>query len=604
MKITIGKTLDGRKIGFDLDTLLTSRLLIQANSGAGKSYIGRRLMEQLFGHVQVIAIDPEGEFATLREQFGYVLVGKGGETPADVRSAGMVAEKLLEVRASAVCDLYEMKRNDRHVWVEKFLNALVDAPKKLWHPTIVLIDEAHVFCPEKGQGESVASGSVIDLVTRGRKRGFCPVLLTQRLSKLDKSASAELLNRLVGGTFEDVDIKRAINLLSIASEDVREFSASLRTLEPGYFYALGRAISKERVLFKVDPVVTSHPQPGSAKHAAEPPPTPDQVKTLLPKLGDLPKAAEEKARTEAELRREIRELKNQIAAAARASAKPAAPVVDEDAVNKAVIAAVTDAVKRRDDAWHATVNEQLSAIGLDLQGIARRLHAIANIKFDKPVPVHIIANRPKAEARTIERTQSLAATSVKGGRGESPLARAGTDRPSSVPFDASSNGHLSSAHIRVLSRLAEIQRATGRESIPKNQLAAWSDYSPNSGGYNNILGKLRSGGYIDYPQPGTVALTEQGQGAAQPGDAPISTEEMLSHAKGVLGGSEARILEAVHRAYPEAIDKLSLAEATGFAPNSGGYNNYLGHMRTLGFIDYPQPGKVRAEDWLFLEGVA
>ena len=35
--------------------------------------------------------------------------------------------------------------------------------------------------------------------------------------------------------------------------------------------------------------------------------------------------------------------------------------------------------------------------------------------------------------------------------------------------------------------------------------------------------------------------------------------------------------------------------------NSGGFNNYLGHMRTLGFIEYPQPGKVRASDWLFLE---
>ena len=101
MKITIGET-GGKGVGFDLDTLLVTRLLIQANSGAGKSWLLRKLIEQLYGHVQVIVIDPEGEFATLREKYDFVLVGAGGETPADVRSAGLLAEKLLELRASAV----------------------------------------------------------------------------------------------------------------------------------------------------------------------------------------------------------------------------------------------------------------------------------------------------------------------------------------------------------------------------------------------------------------------------------------------------------------------------------------------------------------------
>lgn len=66
----------------DIDVLLRTRLLVQADSGGGKSWLLRRIAEQLFGKVQVIIIDPEGEFATLREKYGYVLVGKGGETPA------------------------------------------------------------------------------------------------------------------------------------------------------------------------------------------------------------------------------------------------------------------------------------------------------------------------------------------------------------------------------------------------------------------------------------------------------------------------------------------------------------------------------------------
>ncbi len=92
-------------------------------------------------------------------------------------------------------------------------------------------------------------------------------------------------------------VKRALELLSIVPEEKREVSQQLRTLDPGWFYAFGRAIAKQRVLFKVGKVETAHPKPGSAKHAAEPPPAPEAVRDLLPSLADLPKQAEEKART-------------------------------------------------------------------------------------------------------------------------------------------------------------------------------------------------------------------------------------------------------------------------------------------------------------------
>jgi DNA helicase HerA-like ATPase len=60
-KIIIG-TAGGKNIGFDIPELLTTRLLVQANSGGGKSWLLRRMAEQLFGKVQTIIIDPEGEF--------------------------------------------------------------------------------------------------------------------------------------------------------------------------------------------------------------------------------------------------------------------------------------------------------------------------------------------------------------------------------------------------------------------------------------------------------------------------------------------------------------------------------------------------------------
>ncbi len=46
----------------DLEELLATRLLVQGNSGSGKSHLLRRLLEQSAPWVQQCVIDPEGRF--------------------------------------------------------------------------------------------------------------------------------------------------------------------------------------------------------------------------------------------------------------------------------------------------------------------------------------------------------------------------------------------------------------------------------------------------------------------------------------------------------------------------------------------------------------
>jgi uncharacterized protein len=593
MKITIGQH-DGKPIAFDLETLVATRLLIQANSGAGKSYLIRKLMEELFGHIPVIAIDPEGEFATLREKFGYVLVGKGGETPADVRTAGAVAEKLLEIRASAVCDLYEMKPADRHRWVQAFLESVVNAPKAMWRSTIFILDEVHVFCPEKGAGESCASEAVIDLITRGRKRGFCTIAATQRLSKFRKDASAELLNRLVGGTFEDVDIKRAVDLMGVAREDERAFKQSLKTLDPGMFYAFGRAISKERVLFKVDPVATSHPKAGSAKHAAEPPPTPDQVKAMLPQLADLPKAAEEKARTVEELRGQVRKLAGELAAAKRAPQ-------------------LFTSLAERDRQWKTSLQEFYSQVGklLDdrnavtrqairlLEGGATNLtSAFKALKVVVP-PTGLPANSGKGKSE-----HGSFVAKEESGEAARPVAASNIDVqwPTSeeIAASASSNGNLSRPQLNILAALAQFE-ALGRTAVDKKWIAHLAGASHRSSAYINNLGYLRSNGYIDYPSPGAAALTKHGRDKAPYVDAPATAAEMLARCQKMVNEPQARILKALAAAYPKSLIKPDLAERAGASWTSSAFINNLGALRSAGMLDYPEQGRVRLAEWIFLE---
>lgn len=160
---------DNTKI--DLKKLLETRMLFLANSGGGKSYAFRKFLEEVGNQVMVLIIDVEGEYKTLREKFDYLLIGGDGDIPLNMKSAPLLPKKLFELKVSTIIDISELKSSDRIMYVKKFLEALMELPKKYWLPCIVGIEETHKLC---GQQDKHDSGpAVIDLFTRGRKRGFC-----------------------------------------------------------------------------------------------------------------------------------------------------------------------------------------------------------------------------------------------------------------------------------------------------------------------------------------------------------------------------------------------------------------------------------------------
>jgi hypothetical protein len=69
----IGQTIEDGKLECDLPALVDTRLLIQANSGGGKSWLLRLVAER--AGIQTIVLDHEGEFASLREAVDMLLVG-------------------------------------------------------------------------------------------------------------------------------------------------------------------------------------------------------------------------------------------------------------------------------------------------------------------------------------------------------------------------------------------------------------------------------------------------------------------------------------------------------------------------------------------------
>jgi hypothetical protein len=92
-----GEGTGGHEIRLDVQHLLTTKLLVTANSGGGKSWLLRLLFEGIGRTTQLLVLDVEGEFITLREKLDMVLVGPQGEIPTDVRSASLLVRRLMEM---------------------------------------------------------------------------------------------------------------------------------------------------------------------------------------------------------------------------------------------------------------------------------------------------------------------------------------------------------------------------------------------------------------------------------------------------------------------------------------------------------------------------
>lgn len=289
----VGDAEIGGPVGLALSRLIEGRCLIQGASGAGKSWTLRRLLEQSAGLMQQIVVDPEGEFESLAQAFGLTHVEAHH---FDIAAIAEIARNAREHRLSVVLDLSEQDRTEQMKTVAAFFNALIDAPREHWHAALVAVDEAHLFAPfggaasEAGSVRKAAIGAVVDLMSRGRKRGLAGVLATQRMARLAKSVISEVHNFLIGLNTLDLDIRRAAETIGW---DARKAFDRLPMLEPGDFVAVGPAFSRSPAIIRVGAIETKHTGAAPALVAPEPLKPEDAAELLC--LGALAEASQASA---------------------------------------------------------------------------------------------------------------------------------------------------------------------------------------------------------------------------------------------------------------------------------------------------------------------
>jgi len=587
----IGETEDGTPIRMDLSTLIETKLLDVANSGAGKSYLLRVLIERTAEKVQWIVIDPEGEYSTLREKFDFMLVGPEGELPVDVRSAGLLARKIMETRVSTIIDLYGLLEI-RPQWAANFLNALMTLPKSLYTPVMVLIDEAHKFAPETPTGNKEererlqqSRRAVITLTDSGRKQSRGAAIATQRLSKLAADARGDLNNNFIGRMVQDLDRERAAEILGIRSRD----SLQLRDLPPGTFFAFGPAFLMHGVFkVKIDQAITRHPKAGE-RHLLDVPKASEALKHLVEQMGDLPARAEEEAHTLETLQAENERLRRELKARPVQVQIPE-PRVEVRVIEKPVLNGEVPALRDAVFALRDTLSPLqqlptlLAPVTNTLDTVLRKIEIVERAQSAPrpgggvlpPIPIH---GRPGAAYARVRRLPS-----------------------DPVPHMTNDKEGITAPQQRILDALAEFE-SLGLVSPHKSNVAVFADQSPTSSGYQNNLGRLRTLGLVDYPGSGRVALTAQGRAVARPANVIRSLDDLHHAWLARLPRPQGKILQVVIAAYPHAIGKNELAERAGQSATSSGYQNNLGALRSLGLIDYPRAGFVVATTLLFPDGL-
>ena len=469
---------------------------------------------------------------------------------------------IVEERLSCVLDLSLMMQEEAARFLAPFLDRLYQINRAPLH---LMVDEADSVAPQvPGRGESPMLAAMDRIVRRGRARGLGVTLITQRPAVLSKNVLTQI-ELLITLRLTSPNDRKAIDswIQAQGTEDERRaVMASLATLEvgeawfwsPAWLGLLKRVRIRQRQTFDS----SATPKIGQTLDAPRTLASVD-LSALKERFSGALLAAEEN--DPEQLRRRIDLLEQQL------RNRPVEHVVER----------VEVPILRPGEAERLEqAAENMTGVGKDLLSVAGEIRAV--------LAKNTGAERPQLPAPT----QHLIAVLFRNRIADH------SDTQTGLIY----NDGITAPQQRILDALASFA-ALGLKQVARSNVAVWADQSPTSSGYTNNLGRLRTQGLIDYPSPGFVSLTEAGEAVAAP-STPIHTLQDL-HSAWIarLPRPQGRILTELLACYPHSILKTELALRSSQSPTSSGFTNNLGHLRSLGLIEYTPLRSAAATNLVF-----
>lgn len=574
------------QLSLPLDAI-TSTFAIMAMRGVGKTSLASVMAEEMLKAGQpIVAYDPTGAWFGLKsssdgKRKGFPVVIFGGEhadVPLEESAGETIARVIVERRVPAVLDVSLMRKGARIRFMMSFCEMLYHINREPLH---LFLDEAHTVCPkdvgkfgEKGLEPNRLLGAVEDIVLQGRRKGLGITVISQRPALVNANVRTQCATLMAMRLMAKLDITAVKEWIeSHASVDeAKEMLGSLATLKVGEGWVWSPSYLKvfSRVQFRRRETFDSSATPEIGKRVV----TPKVVAEIdLAALGEEIKATVEKAKSDdpRDLKRKISELTKQVQALETQLAEQ--PDVEPERIEVPVLTA-----------------DNLIALAEHLAELKKSIGLTATI------------------GAALADVVTGLAEAIGESRAKATLAKPSPARPTSVPRPPvkrssparqEGSADISAAGQKILDALAWWEMV-GRQVVDKQSAAFAAGYTVN-GHFNNTLGSLRTSGLIDYPQGGTVALTEAGRGAANYPDSAGTLEDLHEAIRSKLSAAQERIINLVITEHPTPHSKEWIAEAAGYTVN-GHFNNVLGSLRTLGLIT--KRGDIAATDVLFPEALS
>lgn len=546
---------------------LDDRLAFVGTAGSGKTYNAGSCVERLLASkARAVVIDPLGVWWGLRLKADGVTAsgfdipifgGLHGDLALTEHAGALIGETVAGMAESCIIDLSQIgtKAGERRFMLA-FLTALYRGTNDT--QLHLIVDEADMWAPQRlldKEGEAAKLlGMMETVVRRGRVRGFIPWLITQRPAVLSKDVLSQADGMIAFKLTASQD-RDAIGAWIEGQADQKEgkaILASLPSLERGrgvVWIPTRRVLETATFPLKVTFDSSRTPKRGEKKHDTTLRPLDlGKLKDRLSKVETETKANDPKA-----LKAEIAALKREAAAK-----QPAAAAVDPEAEKRAFAAGVREyqgrivpAFAALQNAW-ATYEKAHTTLGAAIENF----EITASVVLEYRAPP---AAKPAAAVRTVRAAAA-------------PLVKA--------------NGQFNGPQHRVLRSLA-MWKALGHDSPSREMVAAAAGYSPSSGGFNNLLGGLATAGAIGKPMPGHINLLMAVD--------EMSPEEGRDMLLGYLNNPQRKLVDALNGAGD--LSREELGQRTDYSATSGGFNNLIGSLSTLGLLTKPAAGYVALSGW-------
>lgn len=571
---------------------VTQTFAFLGKRGGGKSYAATKLCElMLEAGAQIIALDVVGNWCGLRipatkggKAFDNVLVfgGLNGDFEINPKAGRIIAETIINKNLCAVVDISQFIHSEQTRFAYDFLTTIFE--KKKQHPSAVhiFLEEAQELVPQnlppKG-GDNFAAKMLHAgerLVKLGRNFGIGCSLISQRPQEVNK----KVLNQTeVFLAFQMTGLQER----KTVAEWVKDKGHQSELVDSLPYLEIGQALcwspgwlkfeNTVRILPKLTADISATPKVGAAI---------GQTRTLKPvDVADLKKSIAEltdeiEKDTPAAWKKEIAELKKQLAQKPVAAQSAPAPKVEYPTKE---ITALTAAV----DAFRAEYIPQLKVIAqgfeaLNGQKVFERIEAQAS---------KVITGMPRQAPAPVAAASGVAAKTAL------------TPRPQK---STTAEGGLSKFAIGILNGIAE-WNALGVAAPNRSQLGFMIGKSPRTGYFQGTVSTLKTSGYIEYPSGGLLSLTELGKGAITATEPPTSLQDFHNRVRTHLSSLETQMFDAMVAVYPNSLSRAELGQAINKSEATGYFQGTVSTMKTAGILEYPQSGFVRATDTLFPEGL-